>query len=201
MRRAATWLVLAAVGIVAIAGLVDAVHRSSSRSESAHPDESTIDALTVTTPSERVATVPPAITQQAIAAQSDTTAAAATTAHFTEVVSPERLPSCALGQLSLTFTVWNGLEALELRRVGGTPCHHGRSLIGFTVRNQSGDRVAVFGGSRTARPADFTHGFQQLIDFPDLFCDADGSFMVVGTVGPYAARRTVPGKRLKCDHG
>jgi hypothetical protein len=119
-----------------------------------------------------------------------------------ESAAPERLPSCNTEQLRLTFTVWEGLAAVVLRRVQGQPCHHARAPIGFTVRDQSGDRVAVFGGNTGAtRPADFSTGFEQLLEIPQMSCDPEGSFLVVATVGPYMVRRTLPGAELPCNHG
>jgi hypothetical protein len=200
MRRKATWLVLAAVGVVAMAGVVDAVRRSSSHAESARPNESTIDGLTTTAPSSQVTTEGVATTQAAAANQ-----AVATTAPSTQSIPSERLPSCATGQLRLTLTVSDGVEALELRRVAGKPCHHGLSPIGFTVHDQSGHRVTLFPAAAELRktvPTDFTDGFVQLMQIPySEVCDPAGSFLAVATVGPYVARRTVPGKNLVCNHG
>jgi len=51
MRRTATLLVLTAVAVVVIAGVVDAVRRSSSDAESAGRNAFTIDGLTMTAPS------------------------------------------------------------------------------------------------------------------------------------------------------
>jgi hypothetical protein len=63
--------------------------------------------------------------------------------------------------------VGEGLAAVVLRRVKGQPCHHGRAPFGFKVRDQSGDRVAVFlGNTRATRPADFSNGFEQLLEIP-----------------------------------
>jgi hypothetical protein len=112
------------------------------------------------------------------------------------------LPSCDTEQLRLSFTVGEGLAAVVLGRVKGQPCHHGRAPIGFTVRDQSGDRVPVFWGStRTTHPVDFAHGFEQLLEMPQMSCDPEGSFLVVSTVGPYVVRRTLPGAELPCNHG
>jgi hypothetical protein len=89
-----------------------------------------------------------------------------------------------------------------LRRVKGQPCHHGRAPIGFTARDQSGKGVAVFGVStRATQPTDFSNGFAQLIEIPQMSCDPQGSFLVVATVGPYVVRRTLPGTELPCNHG
>ena len=119
-----------------------------------------------------------------------------------ESAAPERLPSSDTEQLRLTFTVWEGLAAVVLRRVKGQPCHHGRAPIGFTVKDQFGERVTVFGGNTGAtRPADFSNGFAQLREIPQMSCDPEGSFLVVATVGPYVVRRTLPGAELPCDHG
>ena len=116
--------------------------------------------------------------------------------------APERLPSCGAEQLRLAFTVSEGSAAVVLRRMKGQPCHHGRAPIGFTVRDQSGDDVAVFGGNRGAtRPADFSNGFAQLLEIPRMSCNREGSFLVVATVGPYVVRRTLPGTELPCNHG
>lgn len=127
-----------------------------------------------------------------------------TTAPASQSAAPQRLTSCTTAQLKLAFTRYvEGLAALVLRRVAGKPCHHGRSLIRFTVHDQSGHRVTVFGrsGQQTV-PADFSHGFEQLIELPLMSCDPAGSFLVVARVGPYVARQTFPGRKLVCDpHG
>jgi hypothetical protein len=195
MRGIATWLVLAAVGLVVIAGVADALRGSSSHAQSAPATDSTIGGLTTTAPSVQATTEPLATTQ---------TEVVATTAPATQSDSPERLPSCATGQLRLTFTVAEGLAALELRRVAGEPCHHGRSPVGFTARDESGHRVTLFPASAELRktvPADFTDGFVQIMQIPySEVCDPAGSFLAVATVGPYVARRTFPGKNLICDH-
>jgi hypothetical protein len=199
MRRTVTLLVLAAVGVVAIAGVVDAVRRSSSHAESASPAEVTIDGQTITAPAQ--ATTGAVATTQAVAAAQTV----ATTAPSTQSASTEPLASCAASQLRLSFTISDGLEALDLRRVAGKPCHHGRSLIGFTVRDQSGQRVPIFPAPVEARktvPADFTAGFVQVMQIPYTeVCDPAGSFLAIATVGPYVAHRTVPGKHLICNHG
>jgi hypothetical protein len=200
MRGIATWLVLAAVGLVVIAGVTDALRGSSSHAQSAPATEATIGGLTTTAPSVQ-ATTEPVATTQAVAA----TEAVATTAPDIPSDSPERLPSCATGQLRLTFTVADGLAALKFRRVAGEPCHHGRSPIGFTARDESGHKLPLFPASAELRktvPADFTDGFVQLMQIPySEVCDPAGSFLAVATVGPYVARRTVPGKNLVCNHG
>jgi hypothetical protein len=197
MRGKATWLILIAVGAVVTAGVVDAVRGSSSNPEAAQAGEpvvepSTTTALPVQTAAEPLVTTEPA----AIAAPVDATVTAI------ESATRERLPSCDTEQLRLTFTVSEGLAAVVLRRVEGQPCHHGGAPIGFTVRDQSGDRVAVFGGNTGAtRPADFSTGFEQLLDIPQMSCEPEGSFLVVATVGPYMVRRTLPGAELPCNHG
>lgn len=191
MRRLATWLVLAAVGTVVFVGVVDGVRRSSSHSRSAGGLGSTAERLTTTGP-------PSPSTTAGVA----TTEAEGTTAPASKSAAPERLSSCAAAQLKLAFTFWQeGLAALVLRRVAGKPCHHGRSPIRFTVHDQSGHRVTVFGRSgQKTTPADFSHGFEQLVEFPNMSCDPAGSFLVVARVGPYTARRTFPGRNLVCSH-
>lgn len=196
MRGKATWLITAAVGAVLIVGVVDALRGSSSHDESAHAAQAptvvdlggstlTLESVTAQATTEPVATTEPA----AIVEPVDATA-------------PERLPSCETEQLRLTFTISDGLATPVLRRVKGQPCHHGRALIGFKVRDQSGDRVAAFGTStRTTQPADFSDGFEQLVEMPQLSCDPAGSFLVVATVGPYVVRRPLPGAELPCNHG
>ena len=197
MRGKATWLILVAVGAVVTAGVVDAVRGSSSNPEAAQAGESVVEgstttALTVQTATDPVATTEPA----AIADPVDATVTAIASA------ARERLPSCDTEQLRLTFTVSEGLAAVVLRRVKGQPCHHDGAPIRVTVRDQSGDRVAVFAGNMGAtRPADFSTGFEQFLEIPPMSCDPEGSFLVVATVGPYMVRRTLPGAELPCNHG
>jgi hypothetical protein len=197
MRSKATWLILIALGAIVTAGVVDAVQGSSSNPEAAQAGESVIEPSTTTALPVQTATEPVATTEPvAIAGPVDATVTAI------ESGAPERLPSCDTEQLRLTFTVWEGLAAVVLRRVKGQPCHHGRAPIGFTVRDQSGDRVAVFGGNtRATQPADFSNGFEQLLEISQMSCDPEGSFLVVATVGPYVVRRTLPGAELPCNHG
>jgi hypothetical protein len=211
MRRLATWLVLATVGAVVFAGVVDGVRRSSADSESADGVGSTAERSTTTGPrspsttagvvtTEAEGTTAPANKSTAPA----TTEAEAKTAPASKSTAPERLASCTTPQLKLAFTFWEeGLAALVLRRVAGKACHHNRSPIRFTVHDQSGHRVTVFGGAREqgfTTPADFSHGFEQLIQFPNMSCDPAGSFLVVARVGPYTARQTFPGRNLVCSH-
>jgi hypothetical protein len=203
MRSLATWLVLAAVGAVIFAGVVDGVRRSSSHSESPNGVGSTIERLTTTGPASQGTTAGVATTSQGTTAGVTTTeAAVGTTAPAIQSTETQRLPSCTTAQLKLAFTLWvEDLAALVLRRVAGKPCHHGRSLIRFTVHDQSGHRVTVFGhsGQKTV-PADFSHGFEQLIQFPNMSCDPAGSFLVVARVSPYVARQTFLGRNLVCNH-
>jgi hypothetical protein len=120
----------------------------------------------------------------------------------TESAAPESLPSCDTEQLRLAFTVWDGLAAVAFRRVKEPPCHHGRAPIAVTVRDQSGKRVAVFGGNTgTTQPADFSDGFEQLLELPQMSCDPKETFLVIAAVGPYVVRRTLPGAELPCNHG
>jgi hypothetical protein len=196
MRSKATWLILIAVGAVVTAGVVDAVRGSSSNPEAAQAGESSIEpstttALPVQTATEPVATTEPVASTQQVDA---TVTAIDSAAH-------ERLPSCDTEQLRLTFTVSEGLAAAVLRRVKGQPCHHGRAPIGFTVRDRSGDRVALFGGNSATGPADFSNGFEQLVEIPPMSCDPEGTFLVVATVSAYVVRRTLPGTELPCNHG
>ena len=196
MRGAATWLILIAVGAVITASVVDAVRGSSSNPEAAPAGETVVEPSTTTAPPVQTATEPAATTEPgAITAPVDATVTAI------ESAAPERLPSCDAEQLRLTFTVWEGLAAVVLHRVSGQSCHHGRAPIGFTVWDQSGDRVAVFPGDTRTQPADFSHGFEQLLEIPQMSCDPEGSFLVVATVGPYVIRRTLPGAELPCNHG
>jgi hypothetical protein len=197
MRGAATWLVLTAIGVIVIAGVVDAVRQPSSHA-AAGANESTTERLTTTASSVQATTEPVATTEGVAATQAVATATPGTQSDS----PPEPLPSCATRQLKLSFTIADGLAALELRRVAGKPCRHGRSPIGFTIRDQSGDGIAVFGEStRATQPADFSDGFEQLIEIPQMSCDPEGSFLVIATVDPYMVRRTLPGAELPCNHG
>jgi hypothetical protein len=196
MRSKATLLILLALGGILTAGVVDAVRGSSSNPAAAPAGESVIESSTSTAPPVQTATES-AATNDRVASTEPVDA----TVTAIESAAPERLPSCETEQLRLTFTVSEGLAELLLRRVQGQPCHHGRAPIGFTVRDQSGDRVAVFPGSgRATQPADFSNGFEQLLEIPEIACDPEGSFLVVATVGPYVVRRTLPGAELPCNH-
>ena len=197
MRAKATWLIVIAVGAVVTAGVVDAVRGSSSNPEAAQAGQVGIEPSTTTAVPVQTATEPMATTEPvAVAEPADATVPAI------ESAPPERLPSCDTEQLRLTFMVSEGLAAVVLRRVEGQPCHQGRAPIVFTVRDQSGGSVAVFGGDTSAtQPADFSNGFVQLIEMPQMSCDPEGSFLVVATVGPNVVRRTLPGAELPCNHG
>ena len=188
-------LILLALGAIVAAGVVDAVRGSSSHPE-AQAGESVIEPSSTTALPAQTATEPVTTTEPVASTEPvDATVTA------TESTAPERFPSCETEQLRLTFTVSEGLAAVVLRRVKGQPCHHGRAPIGFIVRDHSGDRVAVFPGNvRATQPADFSNGFEQLLEIPELACDPEGSFLVVATVGPYVVRRTLPGAQLPCNH-
>ena len=190
-------MILIAVGAVVTAGVVDSVRGSSSNPEAAQAGESVVEPSTTTALPVQTATEPAVTTEPAAIAEP-----AGATVTAIESGAPERLPSCDAEQLRLALAVSEGLAAVVLRRMKGQPCHHGRAPIGFTVRDQSGDRVTVFGGNTgTTRPADFSTGFEQLLDIPQMSCDPEGSFLVVATVGPYVVRRTLPGTELPCNHG
>jgi hypothetical protein len=129
-----------------------------------------------------------------------------TTERSTDVVATvsaaaARWPSCHTDQLRLAFALSDDLWAVVLRRVKPPACHHGRAPVGFTARDQS-DRVAVFGGgTQTTQPANFSDGFTQLLEIPQMSCDPGGSILVVATVGPDVARQTLAGSELPCNHG
>jgi hypothetical protein len=195
MRGKTTWLILIAIGAIVTAGVVDAVRGSSSNPEAVQAGESVIEASTSTAPVQTGTEPVPTTEPAAITGPVDATVTAI------ESAAPERLPSCDTEQLRLTFTVGEGLAAAVLRRVKGQPCHHGRAPIRFTVRDQSGDRVPVFPGNPVTQPADFSNGFEQLLEIPQMSCDPEGSFLVVATVGPYEVQRTLPGVELPCNHG
>jgi hypothetical protein len=197
MRGKVTWLIIAAVISVAIVGVIDAMRGSSSNPEEAQAGESAVGPSTTTAPALQTATEPvPTTGTGAITESVEATVTAI------ESSAPERLSSCDTEQLRLTFTVSEGLAAIVLRRVKGQSCHHGRAPIEFTARDQSGGAVAVFGGNtRATPPADFSNGFEQLIEIPEMSCDPEGSFLAVARVGPYVVRRTLPGMELPCDHG
>ena len=197
MRSKATWLILIAVGAVVTAGVVDSVRGSSSTPPATRAGES------ATGPSTAAA-LPVRSTTDAVGTAQAVTIPEPVDATVTAVqpAEPERLPSCASKQLRLSFKVSEGLASVVLRRVKGQPCHQGRVPVVFTVRDQSGGSVAVFGGDTSAtQPADFSNGFVQLIEMPQMSCDPEGSFLVVATVGSNVVRRTLPGAELPCNHG
>lgn len=195
MPSKATWLILIAVGAVVTAGVVDAVRGSSANPEAAQAGD-VIEPSTTTVPPVQTATEPLATTEPVAIEPVDGTVTAI------ESAAPEHLSSCDIEQLRLTFTVSEGLAAVMLRRVRGQPCHHGRAPIKVTLRDQPGYPVAVFGERmRATAPADFSNGFEQFIEIPQMSCDPEGSFLVVAEVGPYVVRRTLPGTDLPCNHG
>ena len=196
MRGKATWLILIAVGAVVTAGVVDSVRGSSSIPAAAPAGESVTEPSTTTGLPVQTTTDAVTTTEVTIPEPVDATVAAI------EPAEPEHLPSCANEQLRLSFKVSEGLAAAVLRRVKGQPCHQGRVPVVFIVRDQSGGSVAVFGGDTSAtQPADFSNGFVQLIEMPQMSCDPEGSFLVVATVGSNVVRRTLPGAELPCNHG
>lgn len=210
MRGMITWLILAATGTVALVAAVDALRGSPSQSEPGHqaleaiaPSSPTTSAQSTTEPAETTGAATttataPATTEPATTDSAGTASASA----VASATPPEDLPACTKAQLRLGFTVSDGLAALLLARNAGKPCHQGSSHIGFVLREVSGRRVPVFGGSQaSAAPADFSNGFAQLIEIPQASCDPADSFLVVGTVGRYTARRVVPGTQLPCNHG
>jgi hypothetical protein len=180
MAKLTTWLVTLAVGTLVLAGLVDAVHRWAS-----HPGKDQAGAAL----------------GQAASGTASTARATSTTATHVEPTAALHLPACRTAQLALDFHVENGLGDLALRRVVGRPCHHERAVIGFRARDAMGG-VAVFGGADSATsPADFTRGFVQAINIPQMSCAPEDSVHVIATVGPYVARATLRGAQLACDHG
>jgi len=156
MRRKATWLVLTAVGVVVIAGVVDAVRRSSSHGESAGGNVVTINDLTVTAASAQATTEGVATTVGVT-----TTEALDTTAQAVESAPPERLPPCTQRQLKLAIRAGEDRAEFVLRRVVGQPCHLRRSRVRLTVLDQAGSEVVLstsnFYGQRGTAPADFAH--------------------------------------------
>ena len=197
MRRTATWLVFSAIGVVLIAGVVDAVRRSSSDAESARRNVFTIDGLTMTAPSAQVTTEGVATTVGVTTTQPiDTTA---------QVVKspPERLPPCTQRQLKLAIRVGEPRAEFVLRRVMGQPCHLRLVPRRLRVLDQAGSQVVLstsnFYGQRGTAPAHFAHGFVLVILDPYLaICDPRGTFTAVASVGPYVARRTVAGSEIDC---
>ena len=196
MRSKATWLLVAAIGAVVVAGVVDSVRGSTSKPEATQVGVPAIESSTTAVPSEQPASEAVTPTDSG-----GTTEPVDTTAAATDSARPEHLPSCDTEQLQLTFTRSGGLAAALLRRVQGRPCHHGRAPVTVSAHDQAGDRVAVFGVSRATPPADFSHGFEQFLEIPAMSCDPNGSFVVVATVGPYMVQRTLPGTDLPCNHG
>ena len=203
MKALVTWLILTAVAVVGIVGVVDAVRGSSSDPQPAQAADSAVEASTATTALpvdavEAVVTTEPVVATEPV----ESTESVDATVTDTESAAPESLASCDTEQLRLAFTVWNSLAAVALRRVKGPPCHHGRAPIEVTVRDQSGKRVAVFGGNTgTTQPADFSDGFEQLVELPQMSCGPEEAFLVIAAVGPYVVRRTLPGADLPCNHG
>ena len=197
MRSRATWLVLAAIAAVLVAGVVDSVRSSSSTSEASQAGQSVVQPSTTSRVAGEVATdaenlsEPLASTEPADEMATDEGSA-----------KHRGLPSCDTDQLHLSFAPGGeGLMAAVVRRVKGKPCHQDRQTIRFRVRNQSRDFVAVFGGTQATWPTDFRGGFAELVEIPQLSCDPRESFLVVATVGPYTARRTLVGSQLPCNHG
>jgi hypothetical protein len=194
MRRRATWLLVAAIGAVLVAGVIDSVHGSASRPEATPVGEPGIEpsatTVSIAEPTSETVTRTEAVATEPVETTADTDSA-----------PPEHLPSCDIEQLQLTFTRSGGFAAALLRRVQGPPCRHGRAPVAVSVHDQAGDRVTVFGVSRATPPADFSHGFEQLVEFPAMSCDPNGSFLVVATIDPYTVQRTLPGTYLPCNHG
>jgi hypothetical protein len=186
-------LVLAAVGLVVIAGVVDALRGSS-------PQQKSATAPTVVSLGGGAS-----LTLESVTAQASEPVATVGTAAI-QSSTPERLSPCTTPQLALAIKVEGGSAKLALRHVAGKPCHHGRSPVGLTVRDQSGHKVPLFTSGfywqRNTAPANFSHGFAQLIDIPYTeVCDPRGTFLAVATVGPYTAHRTVSGTEIACNHG
>ena len=194
MRGTVTGLIVAAVGAVVLAGVVDAIRGSVSHPQTG-AGPSVTKPSTATTPPEQTTTEAAAITNASLTTPVKGNVTA------TEPVSTRRLPSCDTDQLRLAFTGSGGLAAVVLRRVKGPPCHHDQAEMRFIVRTLSGASVAVFAGTDTIAPADFEHGFEQLANVPQMSCDPGESFRVVAMVGPYVAQRTVSGTHLPCNHG
>jgi len=196
MRSRATWLVVAAVGAVVLAGVVDSVRGSSSHLEANVRVDSVTEPSSTTASTEATSTRPVSATPSVVTTERSTNVVATVSA------AAARLPSCHTDQLRLAFALSDDLWAVVLRRMKPPACHHGRAPVGFTARDQSGDRVAVFGrGTQTTQPANFSNGFAQLLEIPQMSCDPDGSILVVATVGPYVARQTAAGSELPCNHG
>jgi hypothetical protein len=198
MRGPATWLVAAAIGAVVIAGVVDAVRRSSSHSEPASAQAAT---TATTAPATNAGvTTPMGVTTNVGVT---TTEPLGTTTQVVESAPPERLPPCTQGQLKLAIRVGEPRAEFVLRRVMGQPCHLRRSRVRLRVLDQAGSEVVLstsnFYAQRGTAPADFDHGFVLVILDPYLaICDPRGAFTAVASVGHYVARRTVAGSEIDC---
>jgi hypothetical protein len=200
MRRTATWLVLAAVAVVVIVGVVDAVRRSPSDAESAGGNVFTIDGITITAPSAQVSTEGVATT----AAVTTTEPLETNPAQIVESAPPERLPPCKREQLKLSVRVEEDTAEFALRRVDGPPCHQRSLYVDLTVLDESGREVPVstsnFYWQRHTPAADFADRFVQVIKNPFIaVCEPHGRFIAIPHIGPYMARRTVSAKEIRCE--
>jgi hypothetical protein len=126
MRGMATWLIATAIGAVVIAGVVDAVRRSSS-----HSDPTSVR-LTAT-----------ATTAQDTTEGVTTTDPLDTTTRVVESTPFLRLPLCTTRQLKLTIRVGRPRAEFVLRRTTGQPCHLRRSRVRLMVLYRARGEVPV----------------------------------------------------------
>ena len=152
MRSKATWLLVAAIGAVVVAGVVDSVRGSTSKPEATQVGEPAIESSTTVVPSEQPASEAVTPTDSG-----GTTEPVDTTAAATDSARPEHLPSCDTEQLQLTFTRSGGLAALLRRIQGRHATMAGRpSRFRLTIRPVTGWLSLAF-PVRHLRPISRTH--------------------------------------------
>jgi hypothetical protein len=122
MRTKVTWLILAAVAAVVVVGVIDAVRGGSSKLEAAQAGQSVID---LSTPGGGAPPDCDRTRDYDSACHYHRAADATETA--SEPTMAQRLRQCDTEQLRLAFTLSDGVAAVVLRRVEGSPCHHGRA--------------------------------------------------------------------------
>jgi hypothetical protein len=136
------------------------------------------------------------------------TSAPTATAATTTINGGSALPACTRQQIAVSTDVQRfaqpssgRIAMIEVRSLHDSSCRLAGLLAGLTIKDRAGNATFQAGpGSRLSGAVLPASGPTEPFPIPsDLpLCGQGGPYLVLATLGPYSARRSLPGWRIGC---
>ena len=136
------------------------------------------------------------------------TSAPAATAATTTAKGASALPACNRQQIAVstdvrpfTDTSRGRIAMIEVRSLHDSSCRLAGLLAGLTIKDRAGNATFQAGpGSRLSSAVLPASGPTEPFPIPSNLplCGQGGPYLVLATLGPYSARRSLPGWKIGC---